>query len=522
MSRDTVDHREFEWKVAVRPMRLEDYDRIVELQGLCFPEMKPWRREHIEAHLETFPAGQLVVEVDGEVVASSSSLVIDFDEYEEGHTWMEISGEGTISNHDPEGDTLYGIEVMVHPEWRGMKLARRLYEARKQLCRELNLRRIMIGGRIPGFGKLKQDMTVREYVEGVQSKDIYDPVLTTQLANGFTLKRVIRSYLASDLESDGFATLLEWVNLDYEPDPHRRMLTSRPARICVVQYGMRHLSGFEDFAEQCEYFVDVGSGYKADFVVFPEIFTTQMLSFLPAGSPAEAVRKLADLTPQFLDLFSDLAVKYNTNIIGGSHFTFEDERLTNTAYLFRRDGQIGKQRKLHITPNERRWWGVQPGDRLEVFDTDKGKVAILICYDVEFPELARIAVDRGARILFVPFCTDERQGYLRVRYCAQARCIENQVYVAIAGTVGNLPEVENMDIQYAQSAIFTPSDFPFSRDAIAAEGTPNVEMVVIHDVDLEKLDHCRRAGTVQNWKDRRGDLYEVRWKGEAGSPSVSE
>jgi predicted amidohydrolase/ribosomal protein S18 acetylase RimI-like enzyme len=514
MSRDTVDHREFEWKVAVRPMRPGDYDRIVELQRLCFPEMKPWRPEHIAAHLETFPSGQLVVEVDGEVVASSSSLVIDFDEYEEGHTWMEISGEGTISNHDPEGDTLYGIEVMVHPEWRGMKLARRLYEARKQLCRELNLRRIMVGGRIPGFGKLKQDMTVREYVERVQSKDIYDPVLTTQLANGFTLKRVIRSYLASDLESDGFATLLEWVNLDYEPDPHRRMLTSRPARICVVQYGMRHLSGFEDFAEQCEYFVDVGSGYKADFVVFPEIFTSQMLSFLPANSPAEAVRKLADLTPQYLDLFSDLAVKYNTNIIGGSHFTFEDERLTNTAYLFRRDGQIGKQRKLHITPNERRWWGVQPGDHLEVFDTDKGKVAILICYDVEFPELARIAVDRGARILFVPFCTDERQGYLRVRYCAQARCIENQVYVAIAGTVGNLPEVENMDIQYAQSAIFTPSDFPFSRDAIAAEGTPNVEMVVIHDVDLEKLDHCRRAGTVQNWKDRRDDLYEVRWKGE--------
>lgn len=512
MPRDTVDHREFEWEVVVRPMRLEDYDRIVELQRLCFPDMKPWRRQHVESHLATFPEGQIVVEVDGQVAASSSSLVIDFDEYEDGHTWTEISGEGTIRNHDPEGDTLYGIEIMVHPRWRGMRLARRLYEARKQLCRELNLRRIVVGGRIPGFAELKDRMPVREYVERVQSKDLYDSVLTTQLANGFTLKRVIRSYLSSDVASDGFATLLEWVNLDYRPDPHRRLLASRPARICVVQYGMRHISGFADFAKQCEYFVDVGSGYKADFVVFPEILTTQMLSFLPAASPAEAVRRLTELTPQYLDLFSDLAVKYNTNIVGGSHFTFEDDKLTNTAYLFRRNGGIGKQSKLHVTPNERLWWGVQPGDRLEVFDTDRGRVAILICYDVEFPELARIAVERGARILFVPFCTDERQGYLRMRYCAQARCIENQIYVAIAGTVGNLPEVENMDIQYAQSAIFTPSDFPFSRDAIAAEGTPNVEMVVIHDVDLERLEQCRRGGTVQNWRDRRLDLYQVQWK----------
>jgi predicted amidohydrolase/ribosomal protein S18 acetylase RimI-like enzyme len=512
MPTSNVDHHEYEWNVMVRPMRLEDFDRIVELQKLCFPDMKPWNREHIESHLATFPEGQIVVEVDGEVMASSSSLVIDFDEYEEGHTWSEVAGEGFIRNHDPEGDTLYGIEIMVHPEWRRMKLARRMYDERKKLCRDLNLKRIMIGGRIPGYAAHKGELSVREYVERVISRDLYDQVLTAQIANSFILKRVIRSYLSADAESDGFATLLEWVNLDYQPDSHRRMLPSRPARICCVQYGMRNIQGFEDFAKQCEYFVDVGSGYKADFVVFPEIFTVQMLSFLPAPSPAEAMRRLAEMTPQYLDLFSDLAVKYNVNIIGGSHFAFEDERLSNVSYLFRRDGSIGKQRKLHITPNERRWWGVAPGDTLEVFDTDKGKIAINICYDVEFPELARLAVARGARILFVPFCTDERQGYLRVRYCAQARCIENQIFVAIAGTVGNLPEVENMDIQYAQSAIFTPSDFPFSRDGIAAEGTPNVEMVVVHDVDLERLERVRRAGTVQNWRDRRTDLYDVVWK----------
>ena len=92
------------------------------------------------------------------------------------------------------------------------------------------------------------------------------------------------------------------------------------------------------------------------------------------------------------------------------------------------------------------------GDSVRVFDTDCGKIAIQICYDIEFPELARIATDMGANIIFTPFCTEDRQGYLRVRYCAQARAVENQIYTVISGTVGNLPQTENMDIQYAQSA----------------------------------------------------------------------
>ncbi len=297
-----VDHHDYEWNVVVRQMMIEDFERVIELQHLCFKDMEPWLREHVESHLEHFPEGQIVVEIDGEVVASSSSLIIRFDEYDEGHTWDEIAGDGFISNHDPDGDTLYGIEIMVHPEWRGKKLARRMYDARKELCRSLNLKRIMIGGRLPGYSQTEQDVTVREYVEGVQTRDVFDPVLTPQLAAGFTLKRVMPSYLEEDAESGGFATLLEWPNIDYQPDPQKRMLVSRPARICAIQYGMRNISSFEEFATQCEYFVDVGSGYKADFVLFPEIFTVQMLSFMPAPSPAEAMRLLAELTPQFLDL----------------------------------------------------------------------------------------------------------------------------------------------------------------------------------------------------------------------------
>ena len=198
------------------------------------------------------------------------------------------------------------------------------------------------------------------------------------------------------------------------------------------------------------------------------------MSFLDEKSPIQAVRKLTKYTPQYMELFTNLAVRYNVNIIGGSHFVEEEEEeIYNIAYLFRRDGTIEKQYKMHITPNERKWWGISSGDKVQVFDTDCGKIAIQICYDIEFPELARIATDMGANIIFTPFCTEDRQGYLRVRYCAQARAIENQIYTVISGQSEIYQQTENMDIQYAQSAIFAPSDFEFARDGIVGETRPN-------------------------------------------------
>ncbi len=164
---------------------------------------------------------------------------------------------------------------------------------------------------------------------------------------------------------------------------------------------------------------------------------------------------------------------------------------------------------MHITPSERRWWGVSPGAKLQVLETDRGKIAIMVCYDIEFPELCRMAVRRGAQILFCPFNTNERYGYLRVRYCAQARCIENHIYVVTAGCTGNLPNVPNADVHYAQSGVYTPSDVMFSRDGVGAETTPNIETVVVHDIDIEMLRRHRLEGTTQNWHDRRRDLYRV-------------
>ncbi|MCA9242594.1 MAG: GNAT family N-acetyltransferase [Phycisphaerales bacterium] len=513
-----IDLAEFETHLLIRPVRMDDFDALVALQERCFPGMVTWNLEQIESQLRIFPEGQVCVEYDGQLVASSSSLIVDFDLYEAWHDWKVIADSGFIRNHDDHGDTLYGIEMMVDPEFRGLKLARRLYEARKQIARQHNLKRSIIAGRIPGFGQYSDQMGATEYVERVVAKKLFDPVLTVQLSNGFALRGLIPNYLPGDEASRGYATFLEWINLDHAPEPHRRFQAVTSVRLCLVQYMMRRVADFDEFAKQCEFIVDVGSDYKSDFVVFPELFTTQLLSLIHSERPALAARKLAEFTPQYLDLFGDMAIRYNVNIVGGSQFAVEGDDLFNISYLFRRDGTIKKQYKIHVTPNERRWWGVTPGNSVEVFDTDRGKVAILICYDAEFPELARVAAGKGAKILFVPFNTDERYGYLRVRHCAQARAIENQMYVAIAGCAGMMPFVDNADMHYAQCAVLTPSDFPFARDAVASESMPNIETIVVHDVDLELLRRNRIDGTVRPWTDRRKDLYTVRYNDPEHGP----
>ena len=506
-----IDLTEFETKLAVRRLRIEDFDDLLEMQKRSFPGMGNWGRDQIESQIRIFPEGQLCIEYEGRIVASASSLIVDFDEYEDWHNWQAIADSGYIRNHDEQGDTLYGIEMMVDPDFRGLKLARRLYNARKDIAKQRNLRRSIIAGRIPGYHKQPATMPASEYVDRVIAKKIFDPVLTVQISNGFALRGLIPDYFPSDAESRGYATFLEWINLDHARDPKRRFQAVTHVRLCLVQYHMRRVDSFDEFAQQCEAIVDIGSDYKSDFIVFPELFTTQLLCLVESGRPAQAARALAGFTPQYLELFNDLAVRYNTNIIGGSQFAIEGEDLFNISYLFRRDGTIGKQYKIQVTPNEARWWGITPGNRVEVFDTDRGKISILICYDCEFPELARIAVAKGAKILFVPFNTDERYGYLRVRHCAQARAIENQIYVAIAGCAGMMPFVENADMHYAQCAVLTPSDFPFARDAVASESMPNIETIVVHDVDLELLRRNRIDGTVRPWTDRRRDLYCVKY-----------
>jgi len=286
-------------------------------------------------------------------------------------------------------------------------------------------------------------------------------------------------------------------------------------RVGAVQYGQRRISSFGELLERVEYFVSVVADYEGDFVLFPEFFALQLLSMEPErldfGPSLEAMTLH---TPRLREALSEMAVRYRIHIIAGSHpLRLESGEVENVAHLFMRDGTLHTQSKIHPTPNETACWGVRGGDSLNVIDTDCGPIGILVCYDSEFPELARQLTDAGAQILFVPFCTDDRRAYLRVRYCCQARAVENQLYVVMAGNTGNLPNVRNMDIQYAKSCVLTPCDFPFDRDGIAAEADPNVDTVVIADLYPDRLTAARRNGTVRNLRDRRHDLYKVQWLG---------
>ena len=514
-----LDLSDFENPLELRRCRLDDYDAIVDLQQRCFPDMDPWTREEFRSQLQIFPEGQICIEYEGHLIASAASLIIDDDDYAQLHDWESVSDNGMIRNHDPEGDTLYGIEIQVDPAYRGRRLSRRLYEARKELVRELGLARIAIGGRIPGYGAHKDELSAREYVEAVMDKRLVDPVLTAQLSNGFVLRELIPDYLSSDEDSAGYATHLEWSNLEYVPKRRTARRATRPVRAGIVQYQMRDLKSWEDFERQVEFFVDTGADYQADVLLFPELFTLQLLT-LVEGRPAQAARQLAEFTPKYLELFTDLAVRYNVNIIGGSQFTVEGDDLYNIAYLFRRDGTIGQQKKIHVTPSEARWWGVKGGDSVEVFETDIGPIGLVICYDVEFPELVRVVADKGARILFVPYNTNDRYGHLRVRTCAQARCIENHMFVVTAGCVGNLPFVENADIHFAQSGFYTPSDIDFPWNQVAAEASPNIETVLVSVLDTELVRRHKLSGTTQNWQDRRTDLYGVSWRGQGGPREI--
>lgn len=499
-------------KISLRQLKKDDYERVKEIQLKCFSKMKPWAIEQWDAILEKFPQGQIGIEVDKKLVASSCSLRIFFDEFSNNHSWSAITGNGMLTTHMDDGDTLYGIEIMVDPDYQSYKLARRIYNERKKLAKENNIKRILIGGRIPNYHLYSDRLSPKEYVEQVIDKKISDPVLTTQLSNGFQLKRIIKDYLPNDSDSCGFATFMEWVNLDFQPKEYEIKTLNNYVRVCAIQYQMRFINNFEEFEQHCEYFIDVASDYHCDFVLFPEMFTMQLMAFLPQDRPGKAARMLTQFTGRFISFFTAMAVKYNINIIGGSHLTVEDNELYNISYLFRRDGTYEKQYKLHITPHERKWWGIKPGNKLEVFDTDCGKISILICYDVEFPELARLAALKGASILFVPYNTDERRSYLRVRYCSQARAIENQLYVVMTGCVGNLPQVDNMDIHYSEAAILTPSDAEFQREAVAAVAQPGDEMLIFQDLDMQLLKRNIEFGSVQLLKDRRTDLYSIHFK----------
>lgn len=271
-------------------------------------------------------------------------------------------------------------------------------------------------------------------------------------------------------------------------------------RVAALQYFIRPVERFEQFADQVEALVWTAADYRAKLLVFPEYFCCQLLTLNNIRVPIkDQIRHLARFEERIVELMQRLAKESGLYIVGGTLPAVDPPDKTtvyNECYIYSPSGNWDVQGKLHMTRFEKEDWIVSPHQRLKVFETEIGKLAITICYDVEFPELARAAARQGAYLLIVPSCTDERQGFLRVRYCAQARAIENHMYVVHACTVGSLPMVPAVSLNYGQASILTPSDFAFSRDGILAEGVPNQESMVIGDLDMVRIQEARYGGTV--------------------------
>ncbi|MBT3800742.1 MAG: GNAT family N-acetyltransferase [Bacteroidetes bacterium] len=498
--------------IELKFLTLDDYQELKETMILSYSTMPNayWKEHQIKTLIEYFPEGQIVVKVNSQIAGVALSIIVDYQQYEESHTYKDITGNFTFNTHDNEGDVLYGVDVFIKPEFRGLRLGRRLYDHRKELCERLNLKGIAFGGRIPNYHNYADTLTPKEYIEKVRKTEIKDPVLNFQISNDFHPAKILKGYLEGDKASNEFAVLLEWDNIYYEKPSKKPSLVKKVVRIGLIQWQMRPYKNLDEVMQQAEYFIDAVSGYRSDFALFPEFFNAPLMAENNHLTEPEAIRKLAEHTDAIVQKFSELAITYNINIISGSMPEIKNDQLFNAGYLCKRDGNIERYEKLHVTPDEAKVWGMQGGSILKAFDTDCGKIGILICYDSEFPELSRILADEGMDILFIPFLTDTQNGYSRVRYCAQARAIENECFVAIAGSVGNLPNVHNMDIQFAQSMVFTPCDFSFPTNGIKAEATPNTEMILIADVDIDLLRELNQFGSVRNLKDRRKDLYSLK------------
>ncbi|MDA0786483.1 MAG: GNAT family N-acetyltransferase [Proteobacteria bacterium] len=506
--------------LVVRPARLSDVPAIAALSRRIYAPDISHSQRAVRGQINNFPDGQFVVELDGEIVGHCATFRIAGEIALGPHSWDEITGNGMAARHDPKGDWLYGMEVSVDPDRRRLRIGQRLYAARKALCEQLGLKGIAFGGRMAGYARRQRTYPdPQDFVDAVLARRARDTAIRFHMANGFEPIGILADYAPDDHDSLGYATHMVWRNpLFIEPaDAHApegdSVAVIDNVRIATVQLQMRQISGREEFERQITYFVDVASDYRADFVVFPELFTLELLSAEPKPlPPAEGVARVAEYTDWFIAFMQPLALRYNINIIGGSHPTRDAKGdIKNTCYIFLRDGSVHTQEKIHPTPDEVYWWNIKGGDRVDVINTDCGPIGVLVCYDSEFPELARHLVDQGAMILFVPFCTAERRGYLRVRYCCQARAVENQCYVAMSGVVGNLPNVANMDIHYAESCILTPSDMGFARDGVAADTPPNTETVAFADLRVSELRVVRHEGSTRNLRDRRFDLYSVAW-----------
>ncbi len=282
-------------------------------------------------------------------------------------------------------------------------------------------------------------------------------------------------------------------------------MTASAFRIATAQYPISFLQDWADYHAKISQWVQDACDNDANLLLFPEYCSMELASlFEPAiyQSLAGQLNALQSLRADFLQLFSQQAQQHGVTILAGTFPVRQaDGRYTNRAYLLRPNGSHDFQDKLQMTRFENEQWHISAGQELKVLDSDVGKIGVCICYDSEFPLLARAQVERGANMILVPSCTDTLAGYHRVRIGCQARALENQCYVAQAALVGNAPWSETVDVNVGAAAVYTPVDRGYPDDGVLAIGTFNQPQWVYADLDTAQLADVREHGQVRNYRD---------------------
>ena len=334
--------------IELKFLDLKDYQELKTTMISAYTNMPDsyWKEHHIESLINKFPEGQVVIKINGQLAGCALSIIVDYDDFEDNHSYTDITGNYSFNTHTNDGDVMYGVDVFIKPEFRGLRLGRRLYDYRKEVCEKLNLRGIAFGGRMPNYSKYSSDISPKEYIEKVKLKEINDPVLNFQIANDFHPTKVIKGYLEGDEASGEFAILMEWDNIYYQKPTKKAVTKKKNVRLGLIQWQMRPYKDLDELLNQAEYFIDAVAGYRSDFVLFPEFFNAPLMAKDNHLSTPEAIRELAKHTKAIVDKFSEFSISYNDeyNRLGSKR----DVDLRRMLDAILNDGSWGERKSQRV------------------------------------------------------------------------------------------------------------------------------------------------------------------------------
>ena len=273
-----------------------------------------------------------------------------------------------------------------------------------------------------------------------------------------------------------------------------------PVRIAAAQYTIGQPDRFETWQATVAKWVAGAAGQGAQLLVFPEYAAMELAAIdsTTASDLHASLRAVVALGSRIDAHYADLARSFGVIVLGGTRpHGLDNGQIVNRATLYLPDGRTGHQDKIMMTRFERESWDIKGGTNLRVFRTSLGMFGISTCYDVEFPMIARAQATAGAQVILCPSCTDSLQGYYRVRIGAQARALENQIFVVQAPTVGMAPWSPALDENYGAAGVFVPPDGDSPDDGVVAIGTEGQGAWVFADADLSRVTRWRTEGAVR-------------------------